>query len=57
MNGKQVFVPEVILVEFGLNEGQRLTEAQTSQVVKATAKLALAKQPKMNPDNLPGCPH
>lgn len=54
MNGKQVLVPEAVLVEFGLNEGQSLNQEQTDKVVKATARYTVAKP---NPDHLPGCPH
>lgn len=54
--GKELIVPESILIEYGLYEGQRITAEQATQVVKATGRLAVA-QPKPTYETSAGSPH
>ena len=54
--GKELIVPESILVEYGLCEGQRISAEQAAQVVRAIGQLAVAK-PKPSYENSAGSPH
>ena len=55
--GKELIVSKSVLVELGLNEGQRITAEQAIQIVKVTGRLAVGIKPQQDYENLPGSPH